>query len=124
MLSTLSLTTDSVLSSKVQQSPSDLIQSRGDTVELKCLHSVTSYTVILWYRNSANHIFELMGYLWNKKDYVETNFIEKIEMKGDGNKNGSLIIKKLSSDDSTVYFCAASFHSDTNHFTSAQKLSL
>lgn len=124
MWSTLSLTIELILSSKVQQNPSDLIQPEGDTVELKCLHIVKNYNIILWYKNSANHTFELMGYLWNKKDYVEPNFTEKIGMKGDANKNSSLIIKNLSSADSTEYFCAASFHSDTYDFTSAQKLSL
>lgn len=93
-------------------------------MELKCLHSIESYNIILWYKSNESHTFELMGYLWNKKDYVEPNFTEKIELKGDASKNGALIIKTLSSDDSTMYFCAASFHSDTNHFTSAQKLSL
>ncbi|KAL6477477.1 hypothetical protein MHYP_G00133120 [Metynnis hypsauchen] len=39
--------TDSVFSSKVQQSPSDLIKKSGDSVELQCLHSISSYNVIL-----------------------------------------------------------------------------
>ncbi|KAI5102609.1 hypothetical protein C0J45_7961, partial [Silurus meridionalis] len=112
------------LSSNVQQSPSDLIKSKGDSVELVCLHSLNNYNIILWYRNIANHTLELMGYLWNKKDYVETNFTEKIEMNGDANKNCTLVIKELSSDDSTVYFCAASVHSDTKHLSFAQKRSL
>lgn len=123
MFPTSSLTTDSVLSNKVQQSPSDLIKSRGDKVELKCLHSITNYNIMLWYKNRASHTFELMGYLWNQRVNVETNFTEKIELKGDANanKNGFLVIKELSSDDSAAYFCAASYHSGTDHFTSAQK---
>ncbi|KAF5891685.1 Immunoglobulin iota chain [Clarias magur] len=93
------LTGDSVLSTKVRQIPSDQILSRGDSVEFRCLHSIENYNVILWYKKRVNHTLELMGHLWNKKDYVEPNFTEKIEIKGDANSNGSLIIKKLSSDD-------------------------
>ncbi|TSM77397.1 Immunoglobulin lambda variable 5-37 [Bagarius yarrelli] len=90
---------DSVFSSKVQQSPADLIHTRGQTVELNCLHSIEYYNIILWYRNSEKHTLDLIGYLWNSNDYVEPKFTEKIEMKGDGNKQGSLRIKNLSSAD-------------------------
>lgn len=124
MIFTLSFTIDSILSTKVRQTPSDQILSRGETVELRCLHSIENYNVILWYKKSENHTLELMGHLWNKKDNVEPNFTKKIEIKGDANNNCALIIKELSSDDSTEYFCAASYHSDMNHLTSAQKHSL
>lgn len=93
-------------------------------MELMCLHNITNYNIILWYKTSARLTLELMGYLWNKKEHTEANFTQKIEMIGDANKDGSLIFKKLSVDDSAVYFCAASYHCGTNHCTSAQKLSL
>ncbi|KAL7862355.1 hypothetical protein SRHO_G00137960 [Serrasalmus rhombeus] len=55
--------TDSVFSNKVQQSPSDVIKTSGVPVELQCLHSISSYNVILWYKKTADQTLVLMGSL-------------------------------------------------------------
>uniref|UniRef100_A0A8B9L6P9 Ig-like domain-containing protein n=1 Tax=Astyanax mexicanus TaxID=7994 RepID=A0A8B9L6P9_ASTMX len=85
------LSTDSVLSSKVQQSPSDLIKSRGDSMELHCLHNISSYNVILWYKSRVDQELTLLGNLF---------------MTNDNYDEGKLQIKALTSNDSAVYFCA------------------
>lgn len=62
-----------------------------------------------------------MGYLWDTRVYQETGFEEKIELSGDANKHGSLIIKDLSSEDSAVYFCAAYYTLIQKYVSPAQK---
>lgn len=54
----------------------------------------------------------LLGYLWNKREYKEPAFENETDFKGDATKNGSIIIKDLSVNNSGVYFCAVSLHSD------------
>uniref|UniRef100_A0A672QJ50 Ig-like domain-containing protein n=1 Tax=Sinocyclocheilus grahami TaxID=75366 RepID=A0A672QJ50_SINGR len=66
---------------------------------------VPNYNQINWYRQNQDHGFTLMGYLLEKEPYKENDFKDKIEMSGDGNNNGYLNIKSLSSNDNAVYFC-------------------
>ncbi|XDV43640.1 hypothetical protein PO909_012084, partial [Leuciscus waleckii] len=94
-------------SNKVDQSPPDVIHRPGDSANIRCQHSVTSYNQINWYRQNQGQGFTFMGYLLIKGPNPEKEFTEKIEMSGDGNSDGSLTIKSLSSNDSAVYFCAA-----------------
>uniref|UniRef100_A0A673HE51 Ig-like domain-containing protein n=1 Tax=Sinocyclocheilus rhinocerous TaxID=307959 RepID=A0A673HE51_9TELE len=95
------------LSNKVDQTPSDVIETQGETAKIQCLHSVPNYNQINWYRQNQDHGFTLMGYLLGKEPYKENDFKDKIEMSGDGNNNRYLNIKSLSSNDNAVYFCAA-----------------
>ncbi|KAL7862360.1 hypothetical protein SRHO_G00138010 [Serrasalmus rhombeus] len=114
--------TEFVFSTKVQQSPPDLIETRGKSVEIHCLHSISSYNVILWYKKTVAEGLVLLGYLFNKAEFKEPAFTNKTNLKGDATKDGSLIIKDLSVSDSAVYFCAASLHSALDSITSTQKL--
>ncbi len=50
---------------------------------------------------------KLMGYLSNEDKNKEPEFDNKIELKGNGRNNGTLIINNLKLNDSAVYFCAA-----------------
>uniref|UniRef100_A0A672QIX0 Ig-like domain-containing protein n=1 Tax=Sinocyclocheilus grahami TaxID=75366 RepID=A0A672QIX0_SINGR len=105
----------------VQQSPSNLIKSERDNAELVCEHNISTYTIILWYKQTqANHGFILLGYIWNKHNVSEDNFSQKIKLDGDGTKSGSLKILHLEASDSAMYYCAASLHSVTckHHGTS------
>uniref|UniRef100_A0A8C1T1C9 Ig-like domain-containing protein n=1 Tax=Cyprinus carpio TaxID=7962 RepID=A0A8C1T1C9_CYPCA len=92
-------------SNKVNQSPPDIIKKQGESAEIRCLHSVTSYNQISWYRQGQG--FTLMGYLVATSNFSEKEFTDKIIMSGNGNSNGLLTIKNLASSDSAVYFCAA-----------------
>ncbi|KAL7862347.1 hypothetical protein SRHO_G00137880 [Serrasalmus rhombeus] len=90
----------------VVQNPPDLIKNQNDTAEIKCAHSVTNYERILWYKHTQTTKLKFMGYLNNQFPNPETEFA-KISLSGDGRNNGSLIISRLSVNDSAVYFCAA-----------------
>jgi len=94
-------------SNKVDQSPPDVIKRPGESAKIRCQHSVTNYNQINWYRHNQGQEFTFMGYLLLKGPSPEKEFTEKIEMSGDGQNDGSLSIKSLSSSDSAVYFCAA-----------------
>ncbi len=116
------LFTGSVVNGSVNQSPSNLIKSEKDTAELVCEHNITSYTIILWYKQTqTNHGFTLLGYIWNKNYFPEDNFSKKIKLDGDGTKNGSLKILQLEASDSAMYYCAASVHSVMSSRATIQK---
>ncbi len=106
----------------VQQSPSNLIKSEKDTAELVCEHSIATYTIILWYKQTqTNRGFTLLGYIWNKNYFPEDDFSKNIKLDGDGTKNGSLKILQLEASDSAMYYCAASKHSVMSSRATIQK---
>uniref|UniRef100_A0A9J8BL16 Immunoglobulin V-set domain-containing protein n=1 Tax=Cyprinus carpio carpio TaxID=630221 RepID=A0A9J8BL16_CYPCA len=91
----------------VLQSPNDLLKNQNESAVI-----ISSYNIILWYKQTqANHGFTLLGYIWNKNYFPEDNFMQKIDLDGDGTKKGSLKIKALEASDSAMYYCAASLHS-------------
>uniref|UniRef100_A0A8C1I509 Ig-like domain-containing protein n=1 Tax=Cyprinus carpio TaxID=7962 RepID=A0A8C1I509_CYPCA len=112
----------SVFSTKVHQSPPDLFKMKGDDAELECQHSISSNNVILWYKQTPGQGLILLGHLMMRIGQKEDDFTGKVELKGDATKSGSLTIKYLSDNDSAVYFCAASPHSDIERQTLIQKL--
>lgn len=48
-----------------------------------------------------------MGYLNSEIENIEAEFTNKIFLRGNGRKNGTLMIWNLTASDSAVYFCAA-----------------
>ncbi len=117
----LFLFTGSVVNGSVNQSPSNLIKSEGDIAELVCEHSISSYTMIFWYKQTLGHGFIFLGYTWEKNSVTEDNFDKKIQLDGDGTKNGSLKILQLEASDSAMYYCAASVHSVMSSRATIQK---
>ncbi|XDV43637.1 hypothetical protein PO909_012081 [Leuciscus waleckii] len=106
----LTLNDSSVVNGSVQQSPSNLIKTERDSAELVCTHNITSYNIILWYKQTRGHELTLLGYIWNTNYYPEDHFKGKIRLNGDGTKTGSFKIEALALNDSAMYFCAASLH--------------
>lgn len=97
------------LCNKVNQYPADVIENPGKSVKIQCKHNVTNYNQIIWYKqNLQSNELTFMGYLLAQSGKnLEKDFTDKIEMSGDGNSEGSLTIKNLLPNDSTMYFCAA-----------------
>uniref|UniRef100_A0A673HH79 Ig-like domain-containing protein n=1 Tax=Sinocyclocheilus rhinocerous TaxID=307959 RepID=A0A673HH79_9TELE len=104
----------------IHQTPKDLIKDPGQSEVLRCSHS-SSYNVMLWYKQKRGESLELLGYLVDSGDTVEDTFKNKISLDGDAYKNSVLKLESLSSDDSAVYFCAASTHSAVASLPSQQK---
>lgn len=74
----------------------------------KCTHNIASYFQMMWYKQIQGTMgLKLMGYLNGETESKEAEFTNKIFLKGNGRKNGTLTIEKLTLNDSAVYFCAA-----------------
>uniref|UniRef100_A0A8K9WUM6 Ig-like domain-containing protein n=1 Tax=Oncorhynchus mykiss TaxID=8022 RepID=A0A8K9WUM6_ONCMY len=101
-------------SSKVLQVPSALLESPNVTVIIKCSHTLSSYYTILWYQQSiADTNLKLIGVVFYKNPTIEDQFKQHFEIRGDGEIEASL--QFLSDpENSAVYYCAASQHSDVD----------
>ncbi|ROL43509.1 Ig heavy chain V region 186-1, partial [Anabarilius grahami] len=108
-------------SQDVHQNETDRIKFPGQSEELHCSHSSSSYNAMLWYKQTRGKGLELIGYLVMSSGTVEDKFKDKANLEGNANKNSVLKLKDLSSDDSAVYFCAASIHSAVGCLPSQQK---
>uniref|UniRef100_A0A8C9R7K9 Ig-like domain-containing protein n=1 Tax=Scleropages formosus TaxID=113540 RepID=A0A8C9R7K9_SCLFO len=105
----------------VQQSPPGIVKSLTQSAELTCSHSIPNYNTILWYQQSGEMgALKLIGYIFTDQPEKEKNF-DRFSMTGDGSSKGSLIITDLRSEDSAVYYCAASLHSGVEPHSSSTK---
>uniref|UniRef100_A0A3P8SCZ9 Immunoglobulin V-set domain-containing protein n=1 Tax=Amphiprion percula TaxID=161767 RepID=A0A3P8SCZ9_AMPPE len=94
----------SLLSDKVDQTPTDIHEKQGQQTKILCSHRI-----------DRNGQLQFLGYMHLNKGYPEDGV--EITLEGDANKdkNCTLTINSLSVSSSAVYFCAASYHSATYH---------
>lgn len=118
---TLSLTTGSSI--RVHQTPSGLIKKQGESVdnEICCSHSIENHDRILWYKQDRHRVLTFLGYLNLDYPFPEDDVKGKISFQGDGRSSANLSISNLQSEDSVVYFCAASQHSAADSLPPLQK---
>ncbi|KAL0969468.1 hypothetical protein UPYG_G00227740 [Umbra pygmaea] len=104
------------LSSKVNQTPVSLIKEPGGNVKLSCSHTVPNYYMILWYQQSTGDTdMKLIGYAYTTSITLEPSFKNLFNISGDGGKEAYLDIPSLRQpEDSAVYYCGASKHSDVD----------
>ena len=114
------------LSSQVLQLPSSIVESPHNSATITCNHSISSYNVILWYQQSRGDSgLKLIGYVWSTQPSVEDPFKQRFNVTGDGSTKSQLHVVKLrESEDSGMYYCASSRHSDTVTFWPLQKPSI
>ncbi|KAL7862356.1 hypothetical protein SRHO_G00137970 [Serrasalmus rhombeus] len=98
----------SAANNEVSQIPAELFRKSGESADLQCSHSISGYNTILWYKQARNGELQFMGYLTVTSPQPEPEFSKKVKFSGRGNTNGTLTINALTSNDSAVYFCAAS----------------
>lgn len=95
---------------EIHQSPSKQLRSSGESTELHCSHSVSSFNTILWYQQPIyDTSLKLIANVFNSLPSVDSSFASHYNVSGHGTKRSTLHIVKLrAGEDSAVYYCAAS----------------
>ena len=93
-----------------EQSSAQIVRDGTEEVRINCRHDDSSLQVMLWYQHKqSSGSMNLIGYSVLQGDPVyEDQFKDRFVIKGENTVKGSLIIQRLNSSDSAVYFCAAS----------------
>uniref|UniRef100_H3BZI3 Ig-like domain-containing protein n=1 Tax=Tetraodon nigroviridis TaxID=99883 RepID=H3BZI3_TETNG len=93
---------------RVSQTPPFMVKREADPLVsgINCSHQISSFQVILWYKQDEHKALKLLGILINSPN-LEDDVKGKISFDGDGRSHSSLNISALSLADSGVYFCAA-----------------
>uniref|UniRef100_A0AAR2KX87 Ig-like domain-containing protein n=1 Tax=Pygocentrus nattereri TaxID=42514 RepID=A0AAR2KX87_PYGNA len=99
--------------SGVTQSPTVLWVEKGNSAEINCSHNKdASYFQMYWFRQQQGKPMELIVFTTTAtKDFgsFDQNKFSAIK---ENTESGSFTVKNVESDDSTLYFCAVSKHSD------------
>uniref|UniRef100_A0A3B5M7G3 Ig-like domain-containing protein n=1 Tax=Xiphophorus couchianus TaxID=32473 RepID=A0A3B5M7G3_9TELE len=113
------------LSKDVHQDPPSILGSPQSSATITCNHSISGYDTILWYQKPAGgSTLKLIGYILYSVVTVEDEFRNHFRIKGDGSKESELEVQKLQPEDSSMYYCAASKHSDSVCVSLLQKPSV
>uniref|UniRef100_A0A8C5G188 Immunoglobulin V-set domain-containing protein n=1 Tax=Gouania willdenowi TaxID=441366 RepID=A0A8C5G188_GOUWI len=97
--------TCSSLSDQIHQTPPDLFRKQNQTAEIHCSHTIDNYDRILWYKQSVDGSFQLLGYMLTNSANPEPGMA--VKMKGGASKgqNCTLILEELHLSSSAVYYC-------------------
>ncbi|TWW72563.1 hypothetical protein D4764_16G0010600 [Takifugu flavidus] len=87
----------------VRQTPPSITKREGDALVsgINCSHQVSSFQVILWYKQDESRALKLLGYLYTNNQNVEEDVKEKISFDGDGRSGSSLSIAAVGLKDSS-----------------------
>ncbi|KAL6477475.1 hypothetical protein MHYP_G00133100 [Metynnis hypsauchen] len=101
--------------SGVTQSPSVLWVQKGKPAEMNCSQTKgISYSQMYWFRQQQVKPIELIVFTRTSSKPDFGNFSqEKFSATKEKAESGSFTVKNVESDDSALYFCAVSQHSDT-----------
>uniref|UniRef100_A0A674B5F4 Ig-like domain-containing protein n=1 Tax=Salmo trutta TaxID=8032 RepID=A0A674B5F4_SALTR len=107
----------------VHQTPIAVLKGSKDNVQLTCNHTIQNYNMILWYQQSTGDTaMNLIGYAYTTSITMEKSFEKHFNVSGDGLKEAYLHLLSLrAAEDSAVYYCAASQHSDVENLLSSTK---
>uniref|UniRef100_A0AAY4AGP9 Ig-like domain-containing protein n=1 Tax=Denticeps clupeoides TaxID=299321 RepID=A0AAY4AGP9_9TELE len=107
----------------VTQIPDILFLRKGSSAELSCSHSMgSSYYQMYWYRQHLGEPIQLIVLTMAGSDPKDFN-AEKYSPVKTEVQSGSLTVKKLEDDDSAVYFCSVSMHSEPDSLQGSTKTS-
>uniref|UniRef100_A0A3B3WQB2 Ig-like domain-containing protein n=1 Tax=Poecilia mexicana TaxID=48701 RepID=A0A3B3WQB2_9TELE len=104
----------------VIQDPTISWSFKSKSAEMKCSHkNLITHTQMYWYRQRPGETMTLIVYtaFGGQPDYGE-NLQSKYSAVKDSIEAGALTVKDLQPDDSGVYFCAVSKHSDDHKLIS------
>lgn len=103
-------------SADVHQTPLQVITNPGGQLNISCSQNDNNLDYMYWYRQQLGKGFQLIAYIFtNTEAEFEKDFKTKMrfEIRKPSAFYGSFIMNTLTEEDSAVYFCAASQHSDT-----------
>ncbi len=89
---------------------------QGESAVMECNHTKgADYIYMYWFRQRQAETMQLIAFIMmnNPPDFGEFSK-EKYSAEKTVAERGSFTVKKLRPDDSGVYFCAVSKHSDTD----------
>ncbi|KAG9471514.1 hypothetical protein GDO78_014557 [Eleutherodactylus coqui] len=100
------------LAADVIQKPPLHLALPTDSVTISCKHDDSSYYNKYWYRQKKGKELVLIGYTISDTLTMEAGFTDgKLNIQPNGTRTG-LIISNASTNDSAVYYCASSIHSE------------
>lgn len=99
----------------VTQNPSILWAWKNNSAEMSCSHSKgATYFYMYWFRQQQGKSMELIAFTTLNQDPDFGTFSkEKYSATKTVAQDGSFTVKKVQLDDSGVYFCAVSEHSES-----------
>ncbi len=98
---------DISLGSSIDQPP-NMIKHLGDTVNISCTHTYSSYYYLYWYQQTTQgESLKLLGYLYLTTFNPEKDY-GRFHIYGKSQTHGTLQISSVTSEDCAVYFCAVS----------------
>ncbi|KAK9960009.1 hypothetical protein ABG768_010090 [Culter alburnus] len=102
--------------SDVSQSPDVLMAVKGSSAQMNCTHKKDIlHNQMYWYRQRQGQTMTLIVFTStsSKPDYGDSD-PNKFEVHKSVPENGSLTVKNAQPDDSAIYFCLVSKHSESN----------
>ncbi|KAL6477483.1 hypothetical protein MHYP_G00133180 [Metynnis hypsauchen] len=100
--------------SGVTQSPRLLWVEKGNSAKMNCSHNKdASYFQMYWFRQQQGKPMELIVFTTTSTKDFGSFDQKKFSAIKDKAESGSFTVKNVESDDSALYFCAVSQHSDT-----------
>uniref|UniRef100_A0A3Q2P982 Ig-like domain-containing protein n=1 Tax=Fundulus heteroclitus TaxID=8078 RepID=A0A3Q2P982_FUNHE len=110
-----------LLLEQIVQTPVEMFVRPGQEITISCSHSIQSYDQIFWYKQSAGHEMQLLGYMYGTGAFPEKDQNVTIEGDANRNKNCTLTINRVGLESRAVYFCAARLHSAAHRCLSVHK---
>uniref|UniRef100_A0A8C5PR01 Ig-like domain-containing protein n=1 Tax=Leptobrachium leishanense TaxID=445787 RepID=A0A8C5PR01_9ANUR len=97
----------------VEQTPLFEIPSLGQNVSLTCRHDDSQFIYKYWYRQEEGKELVFIGSTYRETLTMGNFAQEKMSIKSSEITKSQLIINNFSAEDSAIYYCASSIHSET-----------
>uniref|UniRef100_A0A3B4DSD0 Ig-like domain-containing protein n=1 Tax=Pygocentrus nattereri TaxID=42514 RepID=A0A3B4DSD0_PYGNA len=97
----------------VTQSPRVLWVEKGNSAEINCSQTKgAAYSQMYWFQQQQGKPMELIVFTTTSRKDFGSSDQNKFSATKEKAESGSFTVKNVESDDSALYFCAVSQHSD------------